>query len=235
MSALRLSASEAVERSGGAVGVVGRVLGDVPKRPKNLSESFSYIYLSQFRADTFIGGGLPACNMAQETITPEAQTPTTLVVEETVVFPALEAIAKKVSKTSADDARTILGEDSVTDFAFNGTLTVGSQTAIIDETGTIEIGASHVRSQTGKVPSNAKDLVFYSLLGALRPAAQKLVLDAVEGRMNGTMSNDEAGAQILAGFNLSPEAMSAGKKALAERRLATKQTVKAPVKVHLDA
>ena len=80
--------------------------------------------------------------MAQETITPEAQTPTTLVVEETVVFPALEAIAKKVSKTSADDARTILGEDSVTDFAFNGTLTVGSQTAIIDETGTIEIGAS---------------------------------------------------------------------------------------------
>ena len=53
--------------------------------------------------------------------------------------------------------------------------------------------------------------------------------------MNGTMSNDEAGAQILAGFNLSPEAMSAGKKALAERRLATKQTVKAPVKVHLDA
>ena len=173
--------------------------------------------------------------MAQETITPEAQTPTTLVVEETVVFPALEAIAKKVSKTSTDDARTILGEDSVTDFAFNGTLTVGSQTAIIDETGTIEVGASHVRSQTGKVPQNAKDVVFYSLLGALRPAAQKLVLDAVEGRMNGTMTNDEAGAQILEGFNLSPQAIEAGKKALAERPLATKQTVKAPVKVHLDA
>jgi len=172
--------------------------------------------------------------MAQETITTEARTPTTLKVETSVSIPAFEAVAKKITKDSAEVARQEFGEDSCTPFHLQGTFEVDGVMTVIDEKGMIEIGAEYERSQTGKVPANAKDLVFYSLLGALRAPAQKLVLDAVEARMNGTMTNDEAGAQILAGFNLSSQAIEAGKKALKERRLATKQTVKAPVKVTLE-
>ena len=62
--------------------------------------------------------------MAQETITPEARTPTTLVVEETPVFPALEVIAKTMSKNSSQAAIEAFGEDSCTPFTLQGTLEV---------------------------------------------------------------------------------------------------------------
>ena len=170
----------------------------------------------------------------EKTIQPtEARTLTDLVVEETTFSPAIEAVMKKSFPSSTQEARLSLGEDSCTTFAFEGTYTVGTETQVLSTTGTIEVGASYERSQTGKVPQVAKDLVFYSLLGALRPAAQAAVLNAVEGRIDDSITNDEAAQVIIDAFNLAPASLAAGKKAIADRRMASVRTVSAPVKINL--
>lgn len=232
MSALRLSASEPHERRGGVVGVVGRVLGDVPQHPKNLSESFSYIYLSQFRADIFIGGGLPAEIMEQVTITPEARTPTTLVVEETTVIPAFEVIAKAMSKNSSQTAIDAFGEDSCTPFNLEGTIEVGGVMQTISQSGVIEVGSSYTRAQTTAFKLTDSFHMALAVMGVHAPKMAEAIMASMEASRDG---GDSAQALADAGFNMTED--SRAKATAFMKSLATEstRTVRASVKVNLDA
>ena len=234
MSALRLSASEPHERRGGVVGVVGRVLGDVPKRPKNLSESFSYIYLSHFRADTFIGGGLPAVIMGQTHQTPktEARTPTTLVVEETTVIPAFEVIAKAMSKNSSQEAIDAFGEDSCTPFNLEGTIEVGGVMQTISQSGVIEVGSSYTRAQTTAFKLTDSFHMALAVMGVHAPKMAEAIMASMEASRDG---GDSAQALADAGFNMTDESRAKATDFMKSLATESTRTVRASVKVNLDA
>ena len=217
----------------GAVGAVGRVLGGVPKCPRILSGLLYYIILSQFRADTFIGGGLPAVFMGQtpETRT-QARTPTTLKVVETPVFPALEVIAKKVSKNSSQAAIEAFGEDSCTPFSLQGTLEVDGVLQVIDESGMIEIGTSYERAQTSafKTTNAMRDAI--ALMGMFAPKMGEAIMASMMASRDG---GDSAQALADAGYNISKEALDRANAFMAELATESVRTVRASVKVNLDA
>ena len=170
--------------------------------------------------------------MAQETITPEARTPTTLVVEETPVFPALEVIAKAMSKDSTQVAREAFGEDSCTPFTLQGTLEVNGVLQVIDESGMIEIGSSYERAQTSafKTTNAMRDAI--ALMGMFAPKMGEAIMASMMASRDG---GDSAQALADAGYNISQEALDRANAFMAELATKSVRTVRASVKANLDA
>lgn len=170
--------------------------------------------------------------MAQETITTEARTPTTLVVEETPVFPALEVIAKAMDKNSSQNAREAFGEDSCTPFTLQGTLEVDGVLQVIDESGMIEIGKSYERPQTSayKTTNAMRDAI--ALMGMFAPKMGDAVMASMMASRDG---GDSAQALLDNGFNITQEALDRANAFMASLATASVRTVSASVKVNLDA
>lgn len=170
--------------------------------------------------------------MAQETITTEARTPTTLVVEKTPVFPALEVIAKAMDKNSSQNAREAFGEDSCTPFTLQGTLEVDGVLQVIDESGMIEIGKSYERPQTSayKTTNAMRDAI--ALMGMFAPKMGDAVMASMMASRDG---GDSAQALLDNGFNITQEALDRANAFMASLATASVRTVSASVKVNLDA
>ena len=126
--------------------------------------------------------------MSQEMKTTEARTPTTLKVETSVSIPAFEAVAKAMTKNSAEVARQAFGEDSCTPFTLQGTIEVGGVMQAIDQSGMIEIGTSYERAQT--TAFKLTDSV-HMMLGIMGVHAPKM-LDAVMASMQASKDGGPA-------------------------------------------
>tara|TARA_A200000159_G_scaffold99712_1_gene92534 strand:+ start:3273 stop:3785 length:513 start_codon:yes stop_codon:yes gene_type:complete len=170
--------------------------------------------------------------MAQETITTEARTPTTLKVETSVSLPAFEAIAKKMTKNSAEVARQAFGEDSCTPFTLQGTLEVDGVLQVIDESGMIEIGTSYERAQTSafKTTNAMRDAI--ALMGMFAPKMGEAIMASMMASRDG---GDSAQALLDNGFNISQEALDRANAFMADLATSSVRTVSAGVKVSLDA
>ncbi len=170
--------------------------------------------------------------MAQETITTEARTPTTLKVETSVSLPAFEAVAKKITKNSAEVARQEFGEDSCTPFTLQGTFEVGGVLTAIDESGMIEIGTSYERAQTSafKTTNAMRDAI--ALMGMFAPKMGEAIMASMMASRDG---GDSAQALLDNGFNISQEALDRANAFMADLATSSVRTVSAGVKVSLDA
>jgi len=175
--------------------------------------------------------------MAQaETTRPEARTETTLVVEETSSLVGFQAIAKAMDKAHTTNNKATaeaLGEDSATPFMLTGVLTVGEETALIDESGMIEVAASFQRSSTTAIPLTA---ILHELGGVNSPQARKVINTALEAAIMraGGASADTVAAHY-ADNKVKWSADTERKNSFLKRlRAATVRTVSAAVKVILD-
>ena len=169
--------------------------------------------------------------MSQEMKTTPALPATTLTVEETTVPVGFQAIAKKVVGGDNKTAIMHLGEDSATPFIFTGTLTVGEETTLIDESGHIEIGASYTRAQTSafKTTNAVRDCI--ALMGMLAPKMG----DAIQASMLASRDGgDSAQALIDHGFNITEAALDRANAFMASLASESTRTVSASVKVSLD-
>ena len=170
--------------------------------------------------------------MAQVQNTPEARTETTLVVETSVVHAGLGALVHAASGTATNPkgahnktAVATFGENSATHARLEGTYTVSDpftgaviDSVPVDLSGVVEIGHTEAYSNGFNIPQAVKDMVLFGMLGALRDNASAKVMSILEARNDGTLSKADADAAFMDAFNLSPAAIEAGKKHLAERR-----------------
>ena len=170
--------------------------------------------------------------MSQEMKTTEARTPTTLKVETSVSIPAFEAVAKAMTKNSAEVARQAFGEDSCTPFTLQGTIEVGGVMQAIDQSGTIEIGASYERAQTSafKTTNAMRDCI--ALMGMFAPKMGEAVMASMQASRDG---GDSAQALLDNGFNITQEALDRANAFMASLASASVRKVSAGVKVSLDA
>jgi hypothetical protein len=149
-----------------------------------------------------------------------------------VSLPAFEAIAKKITKNSAEVARQEFGEDSCTPFTLQGTLEVGGVLTAIDESGMIEIGSSYERAQT--TAFKLTDSV-HMMLGIMGVHAPKM-LDAVMASMQASKDGgDSVQALIDAGFNMTEASRAKATEFMRSLASSSVRTVSAGVKVALDA
>ncbi len=162
----------------------------------------------------------------------EARTPTTLKVVETPVYPALEVIAKKVSKNSSQAAIEAFGEDSCTPFSLQGTLEVNGVLQVIDESGMIEIGTSYERAQTSAYKTTDAMRDALAVMGVHAPKMCEAVMASMKASRDG---GDSAQALIENGFNISQEALDRANAFMASLASESVRTVRASVKVNLDA
>ena len=170
--------------------------------------------------------------MAPVQNTPEARTETALVVETSVVHAGLGALVHAASGTATNPkgahnktAVATFGENSATHARLEGTYTVSDpftgaviDSVPVDLSGGVEIGHTEAYSNGFNIPQAVKDMVLFGMLGALRDNASAKVMSILEARNDGTLSKADADAAFMDAFNLSPAAIEAGKKHLAERR-----------------
>lgn len=170
--------------------------------------------------------------MAQETITTEARTPTTLKVETSVSIPAFEAVAKAMTKNSAEVARQAFGEDSCTPFTLQGTIEVGGVMQAIDQSGMIEIGTSYERAQTTAFKLTDSFHMALAVMGVHAPKMAEAIMASMQASKDG---GDPVKALADAGFNMTDASKA---KATAHMKSLATQSVRkvsAGVKVSLDA
>lgn len=162
----------------------------------------------------------------------EARTETALVVETSVVHAGLGALVHAASGSATKPlgahnktAVAHFGENSATHARLEGTYTTSDpftgevlDSVPVDLSGVVEIGHTETFSNGFKIPQAVKDMVLFGLLGALRKDAHAKVMGILEARADGSLSKADADAAFMDAFNLSPAAVEAGKKHLAERR-----------------
>ena len=172
--------------------------------------------------------------MAQQANQTPARTETTLVVEETTSLVGLQAIAKAMDKVhTTNNKATVqaLGEDSATPFMLTGVLTVGEETALIDESGMIEVGASFQRAQTSafKTTNAIRDAL--AVMGMHAPKMAEAIMASMLASKDG---GDSAAALEANGFNISDAALDRANAFMASLATKSTRTVSAAVKVSLD-
>ena len=170
--------------------------------------------------------------MAQETITNEARTPTTLKVETSVSLPAFEAVAKKITKNSAEVARQAFGEDSCTPFHLQGTFEVDGVMTVIDEKGMIEIGTSYERAQTTAFKLTEFAHQALAVMGTHSPKMLEAVMASMIASRDG---GDSEKALIDAGFNMTEASKARATEHMRSLATSSVRKVSAGVKVSLDA
>lgn len=170
--------------------------------------------------------------MSQEMKTTEARTPTALKVETSVSIPAFEAVAKAMTKNSAEVARQAFGEDSCTPFTLQGTIEVGGVMQAIDQSGTIEIGASYERAQTTAFKLTDSFHMALAVMGVHAPKMAEAIMASMHASKDGGDS-----AQILAeaGFNMTEASKAKATAHMKSLATASVRKVSAGVKVSLDA
>ena len=173
--------------------------------------------------------------MAQaETTRPEARTETTLVVEETSSLVGFQAIAKAMDKAHTTNNKATaeaLGEDSATPFMLTGVLTVGEETALIDESGHIIVERSFTRPQTSafKTTNAIRDAL--AVMGMHAPKMAEAIMASMLASKDG---GDSAAALEANGFNISDAALERANAFMASLASKSTRTVSAAVKVSLD-
>ena len=170
--------------------------------------------------------------MAQVQTPTEARTPTTLTVEETPVFPALEVIAKAMDKNSTQNAREAFGEDSCTPFSLQGTLEVNGVLQVIDESGMIEIGSSYERAQTTAFKLTEFAHQALAVMGTHSPKMLEAVMASMIASRDG---GDSEKALIDAGYNMTEASKARATEHMKTLATESVRTVRASVKVNLDA
>ena len=164
----------------------------------------------------------------------EARTETALVVEETTSLIGLQAIAKAMDKghgTSNKAAGLALGEDSATPFMLTGVLTVGEETALIDESGHIIVERSFTRPQTTAFKTSNAMRDALAVMGMHAPKMADAIMASMLASKDG---GDSAAALEAAGFNISEAALERANAFMASLATASTRTVSAAVKVELD-
>ena len=169
--------------------------------------------------------------MSQEMKTTEARTATTLKVETSVSIPAFEAVAKAMTKNSAQVAREAFGEDSCTPFTIQGTIEVGGVMQAIDQSGMIEVGKSYERPQTTAFKLTDSFHMALAVMGVHAPKMAEAIMASMHASKDGGDS-----AQILAeaGFNMTEASKKKATAHMAALATASIRTVSASVKVSLD-
>lgn len=172
--------------------------------------------------------------MGQTHETPtQARTPTTLVVEETpAVIPAFEVIAKAMSKNSSQEAIDTFGEDSCTPFHLQGTIEIDGNMQVIDQSGMIEVGTSYERAQTTAFKLTDSFHMALAVMGVHAPKMAEAIMASMEASRDG---DDPAQALANAGFNMTDASKDKATAFMASLAKQSTRTVRASVKVNLDA